>query len=82
MKLLLDEHLLEVELHPGLIVLREGGLTRGEQWERLSRVLDHVGSQPEPAASYMVNRVVDVLGPEEELVVRRIPSDPMQPGRR
>ena len=30
--------LLDVELHPGLIVLREGGLTRREQWERLARV--------------------------------------------
>jgi hypothetical protein len=27
--------LLNVELHPGLIVLREGGLSRKEQWARL-----------------------------------------------
>jgi predicted nuclease of predicted toxin-antitoxin system len=72
--------LLDVELHPGLIVLREGGLTRREQWERLARVLDHIERASEPAASYMVNRVIDVLGPEEQLVVRRIPSDPTVPG--
>jgi predicted nuclease of predicted toxin-antitoxin system len=29
--------LLNVELHPGLIVLRESGLSREEQWERSSR---------------------------------------------
>jgi predicted nuclease of predicted toxin-antitoxin system len=27
--------LLNVEVHPGLIVLREGGLTRDEQWDRI-----------------------------------------------
>lgn len=69
--------LLDVELHPGLIVLREGGLTRVEQWDRLARVLDHVERQPEPSASYMVNRVIDVLGAEENLVVREVPP----PGR-
>src|SRR5688500_9045211 len=37
--------LLDVELHPGLIVLREGGLTRDEQWDRLARVLDHLAAQ-------------------------------------
>ena len=64
--------LLDVDLHPGLIVLREGSLTRDEQWERLERVLDLLASQPEPAASYMVNRVIEVDG--ERLLVRELPS--------
>jgi predicted nuclease of predicted toxin-antitoxin system len=29
--------LLDVEVHPGLIVLRESGLTRDEQWARSSQ---------------------------------------------
>ncbi|MGZ4815142.1 MAG: DUF5615 family PIN-like protein, partial [Terriglobales bacterium] len=28
---------LDVEVHPGLIVLRESGLTRQEQWDRRNR---------------------------------------------
>ncbi len=65
--------LLAVELHPGLVVLREGSLTRDEQWKRLSRVLDHIEAQPEPSASYLVNRVIEVLGPDD-LIVHQIPA--------
>ena len=31
-----------VTLHPGLIVLRESGLTRDEQWARLAPVVDRL----------------------------------------
>ncbi len=31
--------LLDVEVHPGLIVLRESGLSRAEQWERIEPVI-------------------------------------------
>ena len=34
--------LLNVEVHPGLIVLRESGLTRDEQWDRVRPVIEHV----------------------------------------
>jgi predicted nuclease of predicted toxin-antitoxin system len=34
--------LLNVEVHPGLIVLRESGLTRDEQWDRIRPVIEHV----------------------------------------
>jgi predicted nuclease of predicted toxin-antitoxin system len=34
--------LLDVPIHPGLIVLRENGLSRQEQWERLISVVEHV----------------------------------------
>lgn len=65
--------LLEVELHPGLIVLRESGLSRAEQWARLAAALDHVQGQPDPA-TYMVNRVVEVVT-IGEIVAREIPAD-------
>ena len=32
--------LLNVEVHPGLIVLRESGLTRDEQWDRIQPIID------------------------------------------
>jgi predicted nuclease of predicted toxin-antitoxin system len=51
--------LLRVELHPGLIVLRESSLTRIEQWERLEIVLDHVQQQPDPTG-YMINRLIEL----------------------
>ncbi len=63
--------LLDVELHPGLVVLREGGLSREEQRMRLAMALDHVQSQPDPAA-YMVNRVVEVVA-IGEVVVSEMP---------
>lgn len=63
--------LLDVELHPGLIVLRESGLSRAEQWERLVTTIDHILGQPDPAA-YMVNRVVEVVS-AEELRVYEVP---------
>ena len=65
--------LLDVGLHPGLIVLRESGLTREEQWTRLVRVLDYLEQQREPPESYMVNRVVEVLGRDDGLIVRQLP---------
>jgi predicted nuclease of predicted toxin-antitoxin system len=52
--------LLDVELHPGLIVLREGDLSRAEQWERLERALDRILKNPDPAG-YMINRVVEIM---------------------
>jgi len=34
--------LLDMPVHPGLIVLRESGLSRQEQWERVRPVVEHV----------------------------------------
>jgi hypothetical protein len=34
--------LLDVEVHPGLIVLRESGLTRDEQWNRIKPIVQRV----------------------------------------
>lgn len=63
--------LLDVELHPGLIVLREGDLSRAEQWERLERALDRILKSPDPAG-YMINRVVEVVS-LQDIRVQEIP---------
>ena len=34
--------LLDVEVHPGLMVIRESGLSREEQWKRIEPVLLHL----------------------------------------
>ena len=67
--------LLEVDLHPGLIIFSQGGLTRLEQWDWLVTALDYIAKQPS-AESFMINRVIDVKMPGE-LIDREIPS----PGR-
>jgi predicted nuclease of predicted toxin-antitoxin system len=54
-------HLLDVELHAGLIVLRRSALSRDEQWERLEPVVRHVMATGD--ADFMVNRVIDVWEP-------------------
>src|SRR5215471_19830581 len=48
--------LLDVEMHPGLIVLRESGLTRDEQWDRIKSVVEHVkGSEDQ---DFLVNKLI------------------------
>lgn len=64
--------LLNTDLHPGLIVLREGSLSREEQWLRLNEALDYLFAQPEPPASFMINKVLELEG-RGSLVVREIP---------
>lgn len=49
----------EVELHPGLIVFRRGGLDRHEQWRWLSPVVAVLEGEPEGA---LVNQVIEVTG--------------------
>lgn len=55
------ELLEDAELHPGLILLRESGLSREQQWTRLEPAIRFVQSQADP--SYLINRVIDILGP-------------------
>jgi predicted nuclease of predicted toxin-antitoxin system len=64
-------HLLNVEVHPGLIVLRESGLTREEQWERLVVAIDHIQRQENPG-TYMINLVIEILG-LGQVLIRQIP---------
>jgi predicted nuclease of predicted toxin-antitoxin system len=60
-----------VPLHPGLIVLRESGLTRDEQWARVSAAVDCLLEMNEP----LVNRVIEVWG-VDRLDVRDLPLLP------
>ena len=60
--------LLDVDLHPGLIVLRESGLTREDQWQRLAAAIDYIrGHDTDP-----VNTVVEVTA-ASRLFVRKLP---------
>lgn len=47
-------------LHPGLIVLRIGGLTSDEQWRHLAPVIEHLAKSPDPDA--MINQAIEVTG--------------------
>jgi predicted nuclease of predicted toxin-antitoxin system len=63
--------LLDVELHPGLIVLRESGLSRDEQWERIKPVIDHVQNSEDD--DFLVNKLIEVKG-VGRFEVREIPK--------
>jgi len=62
--------LLDVDLHPGLIILRESGLTREEQWSRIEPVVRRVLDSGDP--DYLLNKVVEVTG-IGEFQVRELP---------
>ena len=63
--------LLDVDVHPGLIVLRESGLSRQEQWERIELALRHLLEQDD--RNFMLNKVVEIEG-ATRLSVREIPE--------
>ncbi len=48
-----------IDLHPGLIVLRVAGLSAEEQWEHLAPALRHCLDQSDPAG-YAINHVMEV----------------------
>jgi hypothetical protein len=52
--------LLDVTPHPGLIVLRESGLSRHEQWERIKPVVDYV--QVSGDEDFLLNKLVEITG--------------------
>ena len=54
--------LLDVEVHPGLIILREGGLSRQEQWDRIEPVLRHLLERDDP--NFMLNKVIEIEAPD------------------
>lgn len=62
--------LLNVDLHPGLIVLRESGLNRDEQWARIHPVIEHVHSSGDE--DLLVNKLVEVAG-IDDFEIRRLP---------
>ena len=63
--------LLDVEVHPGLIVLRESGLTREEQWARLEPVIQHVEESEDP--DFLVNKLIEITG-VRRFELREIPE--------
>ena len=63
--------LLDVEVHPGLIVLRESGLTRDEQWDRIKPVVQHVKRSGDQ--DFLLNKLVEING-VERFEVRKIPA--------
>jgi predicted nuclease of predicted toxin-antitoxin system len=54
--------LLDVEVHPGLIVLRESGLSRQEQWDRIEPVLRYLLERNDP--DFMLNKVIEIEAPD------------------
>lgn len=52
--------LLNVDVHPGLIVLRESGLTRDEQWERIWPVIEYVNHSGDE--DLLINTLVEITG--------------------
>ena len=63
--------LLDVEVHPGLIVLRESGLTREEQWARLVPVIQHMEESGD--RNFLVNKLIEVSG-IRRFEMREIPT--------
>lgn len=59
------------ELHPGVIVLREAGLNRLEQWERLREAIRFVQTE---CAGELVNRVLEIRG-KGTYVLHMIPPE-------
>ena len=53
--------LAKINLHPGLIVLRESGLTREQQWEHLEPVVRFVLDSGE--RDFLLDKVVEIAGP-------------------
>jgi len=56
------------ELHPGVIALREAGLSRDEQWQRLRQALEYLEDQ------CMVNQVLEVFG-DGAWLLRQLPPE-------
>ena len=52
--------LLDAPVHPGLIVLRESGLSRQEQWERLVPVIEHVKKSGDE--DFLLNKFIEITG--------------------
>jgi predicted nuclease of predicted toxin-antitoxin system len=63
--------LLPVADHPGLIVLREGGLSRQEQWERIKPVIDFI--QASGDAGFLFSKLLEITG-IGQFKVRSIPG--------
>jgi hypothetical protein len=50
-----------VEVHPGLIVLRESGLSRDEQWGRIQPVVEYMKNSGDK--DVLLNKLIEIAGP-------------------
>ena len=65
--------LLDTPVHPGLIVLRESGLSRQEQWERLISVVEPVKNSGDE--DFLLNKLIQITG-ARQFTIREIPEPP------
>jgi predicted nuclease of predicted toxin-antitoxin system len=63
--------LLDVPVHPGLIVLRRSGLSREEQWEWLKPILEFVKKSSDE--DFLLNKLIEING-VGEFKIRVIPE--------
>jgi len=63
--------LLDAPVHPGLIVLRESGLSRHEQWERLILVIEHIKRSRDE--DFLLNKLIEITG-VRQFTTREIPE--------
>jgi hypothetical protein len=59
-----------MEIHPGVIALREAGLNAEEQWSRVQTALQLINQSPDPD---LVNRVLEVQT-DDAVVWHEIPA--------
>jgi predicted nuclease of predicted toxin-antitoxin system len=64
--------LLNVEVHPGLIVLRKSGLTRDEQWDCIRPAIERVLESSD--ANFLVNKQPVEISDVDEWEIREIPE--------
>jgi predicted nuclease of predicted toxin-antitoxin system len=60
------------QLHPGLIILRESGLTLDEQWTRLEPAIQLVISE-ESAGRDLINRAIEIFS-TTHMPMREVPT--------
>ena len=63
--------LLDAPVHPGLIVLRESGLSRQEQWEWLISVVEYVKRSGDE--DFLLNKLIEITG-VGQFKIRGIPE--------
>jgi len=60
-----------IDVHPGLIVLRESGLSRDEQWTRVQPVVEYVKNSGDK--DFLLNKLIEISG-GGRFETREIPS--------
>ena len=67
-----------MEIHPGVIALREAGLNAEEQWSRVQTALQLINQSPDPD---LVNRVLEVQTDDAGQAAASTTTDqPLSPG--